>query len=423
MSNKSLKQHLLLNNSSVAIIGAGASGLLSAIILGRAKFNVTVFERNTKVGRKILTTGNGKCNISNINVSSLNYYCHDNTLINHVLKQFNFKKCQELFEELGLDFYIQEDGKAYPQTLQASSVVDVLYYEAKRVGVTFVLNTTIENINYQDNKFTFSSEDNIQSFDKLIVATGSKAMPKLGSCDIGYNIAKDFGHDIVEPFASLVQLVSDNIHIKELSGVKINAKITLEIDKEHIQTRQGDLLFTNYGLSGNTILDISRDSSYALSIGSLVTVKLDIFPQFNKDVLISKLTKRVKNSYNKDKYFWLEGFLHKKLIRYIIDNCGLRNGIVTANEINKKDIMTIVHFMKNIKINIIDTKGFDTAEVCAGGVNIYEIKTKSLESTIQKELYFVGEVLDIDGQCGGYNLHWAWASAFVCANNIVNHRR
>jgi predicted Rossmann fold flavoprotein len=319
-----------------------------------------------------------------------------------------------------LELIIQSNGKIYPQTLQASSVVSILEYEALRVGVKFILNTNINKLSFNDDKFNLFFNDTKQSFDKVIISSGSQAMPKLGSSDAGYNFAKEFGHTIIEPFASLVQLQSDNKQIKELSGVKINAKIELEINKESIQSELGDLLFTSYGLSGDTILDISRQASYALSIGSLVAVKIDIFPDIEKDNLISKLTKRLKNSNTKDKYFWLEGFIHKKLIRYIIDNCGIKANIQKADQLNKKDIMSLVYFIKNIKININNTKGFDTAEVSAGGVDVFEIDTKTMESKLQKNLYFTGEVLDVDGQCGGYNLHWAWASGYVCANGIIN---
>ena len=416
MVRLSIKQTLKSNR--IAIIGAGASGLLSSIILGRAGFKVTVFEKNTKIGRKILATGNGRCNISNENISSNNYYVNDTNFINYPLNQFNYKKFKSFFEELGIELTSKENGRVYPITSQASSVVDILVYEAKAVGVEFILNTAIEKIQFKNSNFIIHSNEIEYLANKVIISTGSFAMPKLGSCNSGYGFAQEFGHEIVEPLASLVQLQSDNKSIREMSGTKIDAKVTLEVNKDYVTSSTADVLFTNYGLSGNAILDVSREASYALSIGSLVTVKLDIFPNINKDTLINKLTKRLSNSKDKDKYFWLEGFMNKKLIRYVIDNSGIKHNISKASQLTKKDIMSLVYFMKNIKINITDTKGFETAEVSAGGVDISQIESKSMQSKLQKGLYFVGEVLDVDGQCGGYNLHWAWASSYVCSNAI-----
>ncbi len=418
MSRMSLQQPLQLSKK-IAIIGAGASGLLCSIILARLGFSVVVFEKNHKLGRKIFTTGNGRCNISNENISLSNFYTTDGNFIKYPLEQFNYNTFQKFFQNLGLELISKEKGRVYPITLQSSSVVDILVYEARRLNVQFLIDTEITKINFNNNQFILN---NTTKFDKLIVSTGSSAMPKLGSSDSGYKFAKEFGHNIIEPFASLVQLKSSNSKIAELSGVKIDSKIELEINKEYVTNSSGDLLFTNYGVSGNAILDISRDASYALSLGSDVNLKIDIFPIFSKDILVSKLSQRLKNSQNKDKYFWLEGFIHPKLIKYLIDNCGINQNKKNANELNKKDIMSLVYFIKNMKINIYDTKGFDTAEVSAGGIDVSEIESKTMQSKLKKGLYFIGEVLDVDGQCGGYNLHWAWASAYVCANSMCERR-
>ncbi|MCK5110445.1 MAG: NAD(P)/FAD-dependent oxidoreductase [Arcobacteraceae bacterium] len=408
-----------MNNLSIAIVGGGASGLMCSIMLSRAGFKVCVYEKNTKIGRKILATGNGRCNISNQNVSLSNFNSTDIEFVKYPLSQFNYQKFQQFFEQLGLDLVTGENSRVYPMSLQASSVVDLLVYEAKRVGVEFILNTQIQLVKFENDKFILEYGKNQKEFTKVIIASGTNAMPKLGSSDSGYKFAKSFGHNIIKPFASLVQLKSDCIDTKSLSGVKIDSKVDLEINKEFSQSALGDVLFTVYGISGNAILDISREASYSLSIGSRVVVNLDIFPNISKDILISKLTKRLKNSNDKDKYFWLEGFIHKKLIKFVIDNCGIKKDKSKADELNRKDIMSLVYFMKNMKININDTKGFETAEVSAGGVDVSQVESKTMQSKLQKGLYFTGEVLDVDGQCGGYNLHWAWASGYVCANSII----
>ena len=413
----------ILQSNKIAIIGAGASGLLSSIILGRAGFNVTVFEKNTKIGRKILASGNGKCNISNENISPNNFNDTSKEFISYSLNQFNYQKFKIFFQDLGLELKIRENHKVYPLTLQSSSVVDLLIYEAKLNGVKFILDTNIDNIEYENDKFTLNSINFTEQFNQVVVSSGTNAMSKLSSSNSSYDLARIFKHTIVEPFASLVQLKSNNTRLKELSGVKLESRVKLEVNKEFTIGASGDILFTNYGVSGNAILDISRDASYALSLGSSAIIYVDIFPNIDKNILISKLTKRLENSQSKDKYFWLEGFLHKKLIKYIVDECGIKKDKIDAKELTKKDIMSIVYFVKNIKINITDTNGLQSAEVVAGGIDILEIEPKTMQSRLQNGLYFTGEVLDVDGQCGGYNLHWAWASAYTCANAIINKNK
>ena len=277
--------------------------MLASILLARSGKKITLFEKNHKLGRKILATGNGKCNISNSNISSKNFYTTNKDFLEYILNQFDYLKFKKLFLELGLEIIENKDGKAYPSTLQASSVVNLLVYEAKRLNVEFVLDANVEDISYTSDKFQINFNNTTRSFDKTIIASGTKAMPKLGSCDSGFDFATYFGHTIIEPFASLVQLCSDDKKIYDLNGVKVDCEVTLEVDKQFCTRASGDVLFTNYGLSGNAILDISREASYNLSIQSGVVVKIDIFPSINKDNLTSQLLKRLQNSNNKDNTF------------------------------------------------------------------------------------------------------------------------
>ena len=231
-------------------------------------------------------------------------------------------------------------------------------------------------------------------------------MPKLGSTTIGYEIAKQFGHTIIEPFASLVQLVSSNKNLDFMSGVKIEGMIN---------NYKGDILFTKYGLSGSAILDISRDIAYDLQYQKNIKITIDTMPQFSKNKLVEILHQRHKNHNDKDIIQWFDGFINKKLAKYIISIANISKSIKYAKFLTKKDILALVYTIKNLDFNIIGTKGFETAEVSAGGIDTTEINPKTFESKLQPNLYFIGEVLDVDGDCGGYNLHWAWASGFACA--------
>ena len=244
-------------------------------------------------------------------------------------------------------------------------------------------------------------------------------MKKLGSSDSGYGFAKSFGHKIIDTFSSLVQLQSDDKKIHALSGVKTYSNVKLFVDKKEIQNIYGDILFTSYGLSGNAILDISRDASYCLSNKKHVEVVIDILPNIQKDKLISLLNKRKMLLKNKNIEFLLESIINKKLIPFIYNKIQISKFKVNIGQLDKKDLINMVYQIKNIKVNITSTKGFESAEVIAGGIDVKNIDYKTMQSNLKKNLYFCGEVLDVDGVCGGYNLHWAWASAYVCANGII----
>lgn len=391
-------------NINIAILGAGASGLLSSILLSQKGFNVTIFEKNNKVGKKLLATGNGRCNVTNQNISLDNFYSNANiNLIKHNITDFTYSNCKELFNKLGIEFKVVASGRAYPLSLTSSSIVDILEYEALKNGVKIELNHEITDIKYQNKKFILNKNHH---FNKLIVATGSIAMPKLGSSESGYHFAKQFKHTIIKPVASLVQLVSCNKHLDVVSGVKIEAMI---------DNQRGDFLFTKYGVSGSLILDLSRKISKQLQTQKTVQLSVDTMPDFSSDTLVRMLNKRLEYLKEKELHLWLDGIMNKKLAKYIMLNANIPSHIKYAKFLSKNDILKIVKTIKNLQFTITDTKGFETCEVCAGGVNLTEINLETMESKNQKELYFIGEVVDVDGDCGGYNLHWAWSSAYTLA--------
>ena len=392
--------------NKVAIIGAGASGILTSILLSSKNYDVTVYEQNSKVGKKLLATGNGRCNITNKNISLGNFHSNNINFIKNTIDKFNYDQCKTFFNNIGIEFSDGQKGRVYPMSLQASSVVDLLEYEAKRYGVKFILNTGIKEIKYQNQNYII----NQNSYSKVIIATGSQAMPKLGSNDSGYKFAKRFGHNIIEPFASLVQLVSSNKNLDTISGVKIEGVVNGHF---------GDILFTKYGVSGSAVLDISREISSKLKYQKSLKILIDTMPDFSKNSLVDMLTKRAAKYTHREIFMWLDGFINKKLAKYIILNSDIGHNIKYVKSLSKKDILKIVHTIKNLEFEIIGTKGFETCEVCAGGVDTTQINPKTMESKLYKNLYFIGEVLDVDGDCGGYNLHWAWTSGYLLATNMI----
>ena len=403
--------------SRVAIIGAGASGLVCAIEAARKAHQVTVFEKNSKVGRKILATGNGRCNISNENITLSRYHGKAPHAAKEALRRFDTSMGKAYFRALGLEMREGEEGRLYPMSHQASSVVDMLLHEARSLGVHFALECEVLQIEKKGTEFVVHTKEQKHSFDACVIATGSVAMPTLGSSGSGYGFAKALGHNVIEPYPSLVQFISNEPHLKEASGVKMDAGVELYIGNQKRQSVQGDMLFTTYGLSGSAILDVSRMASKAFVEGERVHVVLDLLPTLSREALTSLLQKRMSIAKEKSLSLWLEGIIPKKLAHFIIQNTKLGH-IKEASMLGAKEIKKIVFALKALRVDICATKGFESAEVCAGGVDVRELDAKNLMSQKMKNLYFCGEVLDIDGDCGGFNLHFAWASGYLVGQSL-----
>jgi predicted Rossmann fold flavoprotein len=389
----------------VAIIGAGASGMVSAIVASENGHIVELFEKNSRVGRKILATGNGRCNITNKNISVKNYHGLDPSFVEPSLKRFDIKR---FFSLLGLEMVEGAKGRLYPMSLQASSVVDLLYHKVQNADIKVHLSHKVQNIKSINGIFIVNGRE----FDAVVISTGSQAMPSLGSSDSGYGFAREFRHQIIKPFASLVQLVCDDKMVTSASGVKIEANLNIFVDALSKMQVRGDLLFTNYGLSGSAILDISRVASKALTQKKEVFIVIDLLPDLSHEGLKSLLLKRSKLELPIE--LWLNGVVHKKLVKLIISQAKLSN----TSSVNKKTINKLAYIIKNLRVKIDDTKGAKSCEVMAGGVSTYDIDPKTMGSREIEGLFFCGEVLDIDGDCGGYNLHFAFSSGYLAGSSV-----
>ena len=393
--------------------------MFSSIFLAKKGYRVTIIEKNTKAGRKILASGNGKCNITNKNLSIEHFNTFSNkNFINYSLENMSYSTIKDLFEQIGLLFDKGNSSKKYPMSMQASSVSEILYDTAKHYGVQFVFNEEVTNIDYKNNEYELNNKYHCRY---LILANGSKAMQKLGSSQSGYNFAKQFKHSITQLLPSLVQLKSNDKSIFSLSGVKINSSVSLLVNKKVIKTVHGDILFTKYGLSGNTILEISRKAAIAINKKENIYIHIDILPEYSNKKLLELLTKRKHILKNKDISFLLKSIINYKMIKYIYKQANIK--YENINNLSKQDISNIVHCIKNINISVFDTNGFENAEVVAGGIDLSEVNEKTMESKLQKKLFFCGEILDVDGDCGGYNFHWAWSSAYTLANSFKSLKK
>ncbi|MCV6607514.1 MAG: NAD(P)/FAD-dependent oxidoreductase [Campylobacterales bacterium] len=394
---------------NLAVIGGGASGLISAIVSARNGAKVTIFEQNNKLGKRILATGNGRCNISNQKISFSNFYSSDLTVVKNLLSKFSTKDCIDFFRSIDLEIVEGDNSKLFPMSLQASSVVDLLEFECHRLEVNVLLDTPVKSIKKEKQGFTVNNK----KFDKVVLATGGLSASHLGSGEGGYEIARSLGHTIRPTYPSLVQLISKE-STKTSSGVKVVGNIRVLIDNQEKTSKTGDILFTDYGISGSAILDVSRIASKALFHNEKVEVVINLLPNFSKEKLKNFLQSRVDRSKNQELSIWLEGILNKKLIKTVLKQTGFEKKKVS--DLKTKDIQTLIFAIQNIKLTITDTKGFKNSEVTAGGVSTKEINPKTFESKIVKDLYIVGETLDVDGDCGGYNLHFAWGSGLIASS-------
>jgi predicted Rossmann fold flavoprotein len=400
----------------VAIIGGGASGLLCAIFCAKKSILVDVYEQNSKCAKKILASGNGRCNITNKNLSSNDYFSQNPHFVDYALKEFGFSEFEKFCQNIGLLLDAKDDGRVYPLSNEAKSVASLLIAHAKNLGVNFHTDTKITDI-----KKLFND------YDSVVVATGSEAASQLGGNSDGYNFAMEFGHNIIPTYPSLVQLHLNSKIVKKMSGAKVEGEVSLLINNKKELTPQGhflhgacsgDILFSDYGVSGFAILDISQAASKALMEKANVSISINLLPKFDLQKLSNHISKIASQEPKITIFEILIGLIPMKIASAILEDLGILTSIC-ADEINVKLSKKIANQILNWRFEVTDTHGFRHAEVSGGGVDAAEINPKTMESLKQKNLYFCGEVLDVVGRRGGYNFAFAWASGYLAARDIT----
>jgi predicted Rossmann fold flavoprotein len=397
------------------VVGAGAAGLVAAITTARTGHTVTLLEQNTKIGKKILVSGNGKCNIDNKYISKNRFHGQNPDFIQEVLEDHDFDIVEKFFTSIGLELIEGKEGKMFPMSLQAGSVVELLKYEAKRVGVQIICDSAVTSISKEAELFTVETSQGTKRCKRLLLASGSPAAPQLGGSNSGYAFATKMGHTLIPRHPSLVQLCSEEKWVRESAGVKIAGVAQLYANGEYVTEKKGDLLFTNYGISGLAILDLSREVSTRLANFDYCELNLDLMPELSKEKLTNLLLNRIEEGSLKPLVLWLQGVLNKKLIHIILEQSKCKAKL--ESELNRKEIGKLVYAIKNLKLSINDTKGFKGAEVATGGINTTEVNPQTMESKLVPNLFFAGEILDVDGDRGGFNFHFAWISGLRVGNN------
>ena len=397
----------------VVIIGGGASGLTAAITAARNGKDVTLIERNNKCGKKILITGNGRCNFWNTDVDLSHFHSSTPNLLKEFITDERKNSILKFFDSLGLT-YKTKNGYYYPFSNQAFTIENALLSECKKLNIKIINDITVEKIIKEDCFIINPNEENIKA-KNIIIATGSKAAPKTGSDGLGYKLAKSLGHNIITPLPSLVQLKADEPYFKNWSGIRTDVKVNLLINHKYIKSETGEIQLTNYGLSGICIFNLSGEAAKALNQNKNVIISINFIPfASNPKTFLQTLN---KNSYHKTISELLEGILHYKLVDIVLKKAGLKRDLL-LNTLTDNELNNLIKTLTDFQIEILDTHTLDHAQVCSGGIPLTEINSKTLESLKVKNLYFTGEIIDIDGDCGGYNLGWAWISGIIAGKNV-----
>ena len=399
------------NKFSVAIVGGGFSALVLACSLDRSlQKNSIIFEKLSRVGKKILSTGNGRGNFTNEFLSLNCYHGGDVSFAAYALKKYDNQVIRGFFEKRGV-LSATENGRVYPMSFQANSLLDGLRLSH---SAAVLESAEVTDISKNDSGFELKTKLGTFYADTVVIAAGGMAAKNFGTDGDSYRLASRFGHKSSETYPSLVQMRAEKSDIKGLKGVKHDAQVSLYDGDKFIKSANGDLLFTDYGVSGNSVFYLS---SYLAGI-SKPRLEIDFIRDCNVTALFNSLSSRAKEFADKGAEFLLSGVVHSAIALKVARE---RLGDKKLGDLGARDINSAIEAIENYRVTIIGTLGFDNAQVTRGGILTKDVDPITMESKLEKGLYFCGEALDIDGDCGGYNLQWAFSSA-KCAAEAINER-
>ena len=385
----------------IIIIGAGASGIVTAINAKNENNRVILLEKNDRIGKKLLATGNGRCNYTNMNLSEKNYSSPD--FVKRTLGDFSNEDLINYFRILGLESTL-DGNRVYPISLKANSVLNILIYWLEKKGIEVKTKSQVKEIKKTKKGYEVITNEETLSADIVVAAFGGKAMPASGSDGVSFEILKKMGIRVTDLKPALTQLKLDSKYLKHLSGTKVIGRARLLRDEKVIDEREGEILFANYGISGPPILDMSVNTEE----GDIIEVPL--INNLKKDSI-----DMVYNRYYMFPDFSLEEFLmglvDKKFIHYIVDSLDMDKN-TAMNMISMGDFEKIIGLLLKSRFKVTGNTGFKNAQVTRGGVSLDEVSSENYEAKKYKDLYIIGEALDIDGDCGGYNLHFAFGCGY-----------
>ncbi len=391
----------------VVIIGGGASGMMAAIQAARTGAAVTLLEHNEKPGKKILATGNGRCNLTNLVQEPSRYRSSQPDFPWKIITQYPLEDTLAFFSELGI-YTKDRNGWVYPYSDQAAGVAQVLELEARHQKVKIKTTEEVTDILREDGQYLVKTATWQYPCDSVIISCGSSASNVEGSSTTGYELAEKLGHMVVKPLPSLCGIRGKDNYYAKWAGSRMDGRITLEIDGETVGEEQGEILFTEYGISGIGVFQLSRYAVRGTDEGKIATYHLDLMPQLTKEELVKLLLDRQQAGSYKNPQELLIGLLPRKMIDVLVKK---------TYEPEK-----IAERLKDWQVPVKGAYALQQAQICSGGVDPREL-TEQLESRLHPGIYFTGEVIDVDGPCGGYNLQWAWSSGAVAGRAAAEEGR
>ncbi len=400
----------------IGIIGAGASGLIAAYFASHNKHNeVHIFEKQNKIGRKVTATGNGRCNLTNMNMEPEHYHSGDIQFVTRVLQSFSLQDTLNFFHSIGILTTTLENGRVYPASLQASTVVKVFEHELSHNNVHIHLSRKIESIQPAGQGFKVTTAGKEEHFfHKVILACGSCAYGSLGASRDGYELARMAGHTVIEPFPAILPLNIINKQLHTLQGIRWDCALDVVVDNTTVQQVTDEVLFTAYGISGPAALAISRNVNAGLLKGKDVTIQCNIFPYYDYPALRDHFETLLSQP-NKSLEFALYGIMNNKMPRVFLSMAGIPYEWPASESLN--DIDVIIQAFTRATLYPGKPRPFTEAVVAAGGIDVNEVNAPTMESKLHKGLFITGELLDVDGNSGGYNLQFAWSTGAMAGRN------
>lgn len=396
----------------IGIIGAGASGMAAALAASENEnVQVILLERQARVGRKLAATGNGRCNLTNLSAGGQGYHGDEPGFVLPALKRYDVQATLAWFCDLGLYTVAEESGRVYPYSDQANSVVDVLRFALDKPNIRLLSGFEVKKARKTSEGFRLEGDGESVFCDKLIVACGGLAGTKLGGSMAGYQILREFGHKCTKLRPALVQLKSSWGGCASLKGVRANCRVQILRDGDLHSESCGELQFTDYGLSGPVIFEVSRDACFGKGNW---TAQMDFLPGMDMQTLCAELLRRRNTAWNAEEL--LTGILHNRLGRVLAQSVGIKGSWKIA-DLRDDEIDAVCNAVKAFEAGLTETMGMDAAQVTAGGIVTAEFDPETMESRLVQGLYACGEVLDVDGDCGGFNLQWAWSSGRLAGSH------
>lgn len=397
----------------IAVIGGGVSGMMAAVTAASQGAQVLIIEHNDRIGKKLLSTGNGRCNFTNLRQEPICYHSENVGFPWHIVQKFNAQDVISFFLKLGI-YSKNRNGYLYPNSDQASSVLDAFRMELKRLGVEIRTQTDCLDILPRKKGFCVRTDKGDIQADKVIVSTGSKAAPSTGSDGSGYTLAKKLGHRIVPVLPALVQLHCQEPFFKSIAGVRANGKVSIYENETCIAEDSGEIQLTNYGISGIPVFQVSGEAADALYRKQNVTAVLNFMPDFPEEAFVSFLKARITARPKKTTEEFLIGLFHKKLSELWVKLSKIPR-TKEVGEWSEEELLRFAHLIQQFRVTVTKTNGFEQAQVCRGGVDTRELNPDTMESLYVPGLYFCGELVDVNCDCGGYSIQFALSSGYVAA--------